>query len=213
MLSQHIRFKTDEGEIKGHVSNVQGRAVKVTPHAQVTTKINSVVTIGKGELTGSEVSRADLILDAFKGSDLVLSSPFVRKIFFPSFPFNTLKWPKLPDTQPKIDFTYRELNTSQRKAVEKCLSNKEEDRHVIIVVSPTFSFSFRISRWVQGPPGTGKTTVIAAAVQSMVAEHTSNTVWVIAHSNVAVKNVAEKLAESGFLDFKLLVSKDFHFDW
>ncbi|KAF9647979.1 hypothetical protein BDM02DRAFT_3097219, partial [Thelephora ganbajun] len=38
-------------------------------------------------------------------------------------------------------------------------------------------------------------------------------VWVIAQSNVAVKNVAEKLAESGFLDFKLLVSKDFHFDW
>ena len=65
----------------------------------------------------------------------------------------------------------------------------------------------------QGPPGTGKTTVIAAAVQSMAREHRSNTVWVIAQSNVAVKNVAEKLADSGFLDFKLLVSKDFHFDW
>jgi len=55
--------------------------------------------------------------------------------------------------------------------------------------------------------------VIAAAVQSKVAEHVSNTVWVIAQSNVAVKNVAEKLVDSGFLDFKLLVSKDFHFDW
>ena len=65
----------------------------------------------------------------------------------------------------------------------------------------------------QGPPGTGKTTVIAAAVQSKVAEHGSNTVWVIAHSNVAVKNIAEKLAECNFLDFKLLVSKDFHYDW
>jgi len=46
----------------------------------------------------------------------------------------------------------------------------------------------------------------------MVKEH-DNTVWVIAQSNVAVKNVAEKLVESGFLDFKLLVSRDFHFDW
>ena len=55
--------------------------------------------------------------------------------------------------------------------------------------------------------------MIAAAVQSKVAEHESNTVWIIAQSNVAVKNVAEKLAESGFLDFKLLVSEDFHFDW
>ena len=62
-----------------------------------------------------------------------------------------------------------------------------------------------------GPPGTGKTTVIAAAVKSMVAVQ-SNTVWVIAQSNV-VKNVAEKLAEPDFLDFKLLVLNDFHFDW
>jgi hypothetical protein len=55
--------------------------------------------------------------------------------------------------------------------------------------------------------------VIAAAVQSKVAEHPSNTVWVVAHSNVAVKNIAEKLVECGFLDFRLLVSKDFHHGW
>jgi len=54
--------------------------------------------------------------------------------------------------------------------------------------------------------------VIAATVWGMVEEHES-TVWVIAQSNVAVKNVAEKLVDSGFLDFKLLVSRDFHFDW
>ena len=55
--------------------------------------------------------------------------------------------------------------------------------------------------------------MIAAVIQNKVAEHPSNTVWVIAQSNVAVKNVAEKLVESGFSDFKLLVSSDFHFDW
>jgi Ni2+-binding GTPase involved in maturation of urease and hydrogenase len=65
----------------------------------------------------------------------------------------------------------------------------------------------------QGPPGTGKTTVIAAVVHSKIAEHSSNTIWIAAQSNVAVKNVAEKLVDSGFLDFKLLVSKDFNFDW
>jgi Cdc6-like AAA superfamily ATPase len=124
-----------------------------------------------------------------------------------------LKWPELPTSQPKINFTYRQLNISQRKAVEKCLSNKEEDRHVVIVVSSTPSFSPLSHDGYQGPPGTGKTTVIAAAVHSKIAEHSSNTVWVIAQSNVAVKNVAEKLVDSGFLDFKLLVSKDFHYDW
>ena len=55
--------------------------------------------------------------------------------------------------------------------------------------------------------------MIAAVVQSKVAEDDTSTVWVIAHSNVAVKNIAEKLADSGFEDFKLLVSKDFHYDW
>ena len=55
--------------------------------------------------------------------------------------------------------------------------------------------------------------MIAAIVQSKITEHPSNTIWIIAQSNVAVKNVAEKLADSGFLDFKLLVSNDFHFDW
>jgi len=97
--------------------------------------------------------------------------------------------------------------------VEKCLSNKEEDRHVVIVVSSAPRSHDPSHDEYQGPPGTGKTTVIAAAVHSKIAEHNSNTVWIAAHSNVAVKNVAEKLVDSGFLDFKILVSRDFHYDW
>jgi hypothetical protein len=38
-------------------------------------------------------------------------------------------------------------------------------------------------------------------------------IWLVAQSNVAVKNIAEKLAANGFMDWKLLVSQDFHFDW
>jgi Cdc6-like AAA superfamily ATPase len=81
-----------------------------------------------------------------------------------------------------------------------------------LYVQPLYFLAFSHEGY-QGPPGTGKTTVITAVVQSKITEHPSNTIWIIAQSNVAVKNVAEKLADSGFLDFKLLVSKDFHFDW
>lgn len=35
----------------------------------------------------------------------------------------------------------------------------------------------------------------------------------MAQSNVAVKNIAEKLMDIGFEDWRLLVSADFHFDW
>jgi hypothetical protein len=39
-----------------------------------------------------------------------------------------------------------------------------------------------------------------------------NTVWIAAQSNVAVKNIAEKLVKVG-VPFRLLVSKEFHFEW
>ncbi|KAF9786615.1 P-loop containing nucleoside triphosphate hydrolase protein [Thelephora terrestris] len=174
--SWHLRFKTDQGKFKGRVKGVSGKSVEVAPKTKFseTAKIEYVVTVGKEGLTIAGTSRASLVLGAFEGAGALLSSPFR---------------PKMPKTQPKINFTYRPLNAPQRKAGEKCLSNEEEDRRVVVV----------------GPPGTGKTTVIAAAVQRKVAERGSNTVWSI--------NVAEKFVDSSFLYFKLLVSQDSHFDW
>ena len=65
-----------------------------------------------------------------------------------------------------------------------------------------------------GPPGTGKTTVVAASVTSMASSFVDESgVWLVAHSNIAVKKIAEKLVDVGFHDFKLLVSFEFHFDW
>jgi len=66
---------------------------------------------------------------------------------------------------------------------------------------------------IQGPPGTGKTSVIAAFVEMAVVGRGQRGVWLVAQSNVAVKNIAEKLVSVGFLNWKLLVSKDFHFGW
>jgi len=65
---------------------------------------------------------------------------------------------------------------------------------------------------VQGPPGTGKTTVIATYVISAI-QAGQRGIWLMAQSNVAVKNIAEKLAKVGVFNFKLLVSRDFHFEW
>lgn len=59
---------------------------------------------------------------------------------------------------------------------------------------------------------TGKTTVIAAYVTSAVSAGVTG-IWLVAQSNIAVKNIAEKLADVGFYNWRLLVSKDFHIGW
>lgn len=139
----------------GRVGEICGRAVVVTTPTQLaaTTKITSVVTIGKENPTRAEASRVSLILDAFKGGDKLLAAPFIRKIFFPGYPLEELKWPDLPTTHPRIISSYQQLNRSQRTAVEKCLSNKEEDRLVVIIVSSFTSLFHHISLKVSGAAG------------------------------------------------------------
>jgi hypothetical protein len=88
--------------------------------------------------------------------------------------------------------------------------------------------------------GTGKTSVIAAMTECLLAadeeaasdpiqkppspdnseaeEEPSDpslgpAVWIVAQSNIAVKNVAEKLVKVGIHQFKLIVSREFHFEW
>lgn len=59
----------------------------------------------------------------------------------------------------------------------------------------------------------GKTTVIAAIIDTLIKQTEGETIWVIAQSNVAVKNIAEKLDSCKFKDFRLLVSGEFINDW
>jgi Rad3-related DNA helicase len=159
-------------------------------------KAPSVSTVGKERLTTAEGLRENIILRALQGSNPILKLPFVQLIWLPS------ESPDVKITQearppfplsPSLSF----LNTSQQIAVRAIISDPASEPLVLI----------------QGPPGTGKTSVIACATQIMASERPPRTVWLIAQSNVAVKNIAEKLAKTDFLDFKLLVSREFHFDW
>jgi regulator of nonsense transcripts 1 len=73
-----------------------------------------------------------------------------------------------------------------------------------------FGGSFQLTSRFEGPPGTGKTTTIAAACT--IWDQLQLPVWVVAHSNVAVKNIAETLSKRR-VKFKLLVSKEFYEEW
>lgn len=47
----------------------------------------------------------------------------------------------------------------------------------------------------------------------MIQQTEGVTIWVTAQSNIAVKNIAEKLYSCDFRDFRLLVSGEFIYEW
>jgi regulator of nonsense transcripts 1 len=134
---------------------------------------------------------------ALQGTIILTQNPFFCSIWAPSL---KISWPPTKEAS-STPFVYNPsgtLNHSQYEAVERILSQEDRDRVLLI----------------QGPPGTGKTTIMAASVDSIVRTgRKDRTVWLVAQSNVAVKNIAEKLDKVDFRDFKLLVAKDFHYDW
>lgn len=200
---QSLEIKVSQGgqqfNISGRTKKVEGRGAKIAPSKVISSSasIIHVKTIGREAPTTAEGLRHRLFADVLKGGVTLLDKDrFVQTIFFPEY---LSPWPSVTASQPRrvvlADRTI--LNDSQAQAVEAIISLEARRRVVLI----------------HGPPGTGKTTVIAAGAHSIVKSDLTATVWLVAHSNVAVKNIAEKLVQSNFLDFKIVVSKEFHFDW
>ncbi|KAI6038718.1 P-loop containing nucleoside triphosphate hydrolase protein [Pisolithus marmoratus] len=197
---QFLQIETCSGvQVKGRAVRVEGREVQISLSGALRgMEIKSVTTVGKPDLTSAEASRENVILAVLENKSNLLSQPFFKAIWLPrsppSWPPTDLANPKIPICCPNF-----KVNPSQEKAIEKILSASHEDRVVLI----------------QGPPGTGKTTVITAAVTSIISSPDAGrrTIWIAAQSNVAVKNVAEKFDKIGFHDFRLLVAQEFRFGW
>lgn len=191
--------------IKGTMAGVSGKVGSVDTNKILSDKSIMVVTsIGRDDPTTAEAHRAATVLRILQGSDKLLDqSPWIKNIWFPLSDGGSLTWPKewmIPVTAPMfkpLSFKALPLNSSQQLAVNSMMSENDEHRIVL----------------VQGPPGTGKTSVIASFIQYSILSHNRGGIWLVAQSNVAVKNIAEKLIKCDFFAWKLLVSKDFHFDW
>ncbi|KAJ7593254.1 P-loop containing nucleoside triphosphate hydrolase protein [Mycena floridula] len=171
--------------VSARSADVKGRAVALKVQGNVgNDKITSIVTIGKEPLTRSEELKAQILMKLLQSH----SKPEGQKAFLDQV-FPSLIWFN-PSSMPK----------------GKALKPQE-----LLVDFPNRPLNG--SQRLAGPPGTGKTTVIAAVVVNLMSVTDGGSIWIAAQSNVAVKNVAEKLAAVEFLDFKIVVSKDFHFDW
>ena len=189
--------------IRGRTQLVEGKTVKLFIAGGIgNTKIQSLQTIGRENPTNAEILRTHCMLEALQQTVNLSTHFFINVMWFPigNDKAKTL-WKDTTSLSGTPSFFFpgdRKLNASQLKAVTMSLSSENSDRVILI----------------HGPPGTGKTTVIAATVTSLMSlSGKDRTLWLVAQSNVAVKNIAEKLASVDFVDFKILVSKDFHFDW
>lgn len=193
-----------ENPLIGNSTNVKGRAATIMLHGNIGVLESAneirVTTVGKQQPTQAEELKRSVIMKVLQNRVSLFDHPLAERIWFPK-PLQPVDIPASPSEAAPISivFPMRQLNPSQTSAVRAILSDTEDDAVVLI----------------HGPPGTGKTTVIAAAVTSLMASnsYSSQTLWLVAHSNVAVKNIAEKLAAADFDDFKLLVSREFKFDW
>ncbi|KAI0671723.1 P-loop containing nucleoside triphosphate hydrolase protein [Trametes maxima] len=150
-------------------------------------EISTITVVGREEATCSEVARDQFFTRLLQGYAVLTGALFVRLLWFPES-----KAQKRRSRKAAAAAEFLELNHSQRVVSSAMIADNE---------------SFVIAH---GPPGTGKTTTIAAALQYWQAQ--KQPVWVIAQSNVGVKNIARSIVKRK-IAFKLLVSKEFHFEW
>jgi len=195
----------------GIMGIVNGRLGNVITDRELEGKVVTKVTsIGRDDPTTAEAQRAATILRILQGSEKLLDeTPWIQNIWFPLDDDGLLTWPKewseqqknppmssIQQPVPASTQQQTQLNLSQQRAVNCMFSSKDDHRITLI----------------QGPPGTGKTSVIAAFVQFALC-YNKGGIWLVAQSNIAVKNIAEKLMSIGFENWRLLVSKDFHLGW
>lgn len=208
MQQAHIHVSARDGigafTLSAQVASSKGNTAGLESDGFLAGKqVTTITLMGRGDPTLAEVKRAQIILMVLQGrisTDGADFNPWIQKIYLD--PGEDFMWPaewSEPAPSPvKLDSSKipRPLNSSQKKAIRCMLDQTDSSRTTII----------------QGPPGTGKTTVIASYVLTAVSAGRSG-IWLIAQSNVAVKNIAEKLADFGLSHWKLLVSNEFYTFW
>jgi regulator of nonsense transcripts 1 len=200
--SNNRRFEGTASETKGKTTTI------LLQKGKGPSNLRSVKVVGLQDATNSERTRDELLYLVLAGQKSLQESPFIQRVWFPHR-FDQTTSTATDSGRPEKVSTSIKLNDSQCNAMRAMVGKSP-----IVVVHGTFDTICYLSRVypfrLEGPPGTGKTTTITAAAQ--VWESRNFSVWIVAHSNVAVKNIAEKLFDKK-VDFKILVSKEFHEEW
>ncbi|KAI0090550.1 P-loop containing nucleoside triphosphate hydrolase protein [Irpex rosettiformis] len=186
-----VEFHTNDGRsIIGQAISAEGKTTKIQlTQGQYRSDIKRVVVHGREELTCSENAREEFVLLILQGDIKLTNQLFINLVWFPSGNSARAERPR----QPPTTAAFMKLNESQKEVAAAMISPS----HPIVIA--------------HGPPGTGKTSTIAAATDYWITQGES--AWIIAQSNVGVKNIARSFVDKGITDFKIIVSKEFYVEW
>ena len=181
---------------RGRAIATDGRKTRValqTPfhyHGQ----FKAIYTLGIRDPDLGESTRTDFLLGLLRG-DKSIDDPrygLLQKFFFPE-PRHHHTPSSVPSSiDHPLTILPARVNESQKAVVEAIVCSSEP---------------FLV---VQGPPGTGKTSSISVATQNIISQRSF--VYIIAHSNMGVRTVADRLLKDK-VRFKLIVSADFYEGW
>jgi hypothetical protein len=173
-------------------------------------EVIAITVFGKDEPNLAEKLKSQIILDALRGRNALLSNLHIEEEVRPEYAQSRdiakVIWQGTPlgfldnTLHPGLEYFSYGMNEGQKEALRVMLG----------FVSGDSSSKVQLPV-VVGPPGSGKTTVISAFARAMA--HFNQPVWLVSQSNVAVKNIAERLMRDDFMGWRLLISRDFVEGW
>ncbi|KAI0782959.1 hypothetical protein C8Q75DRAFT_489128 [Abortiporus biennis] len=152
-------------------------------------KVQKIQVRGREEPSPFVVAQAKFIMSLLCKEITLTDRPFIDMLWLSSEPPRS--YGSAPIQYALEHPTFDSLNESQCRVAAAMISDSLVITH--------------------GPPGTGKTATIAASVKYW--QTRGAPVWVIAKSNVAVKNIARSLLNIDVQQFKMIVSREFFTGW
>ncbi|KAM5545226.1 hypothetical protein V8D89_001337 [Ganoderma adspersum] len=220
--------------ITGHAVHAEGKrtGVVVSGGNGFRGEIERIRTVGREEPTLAERARDEFILLLLRGElPSLVQSPFVRALWFPEAAAAAAgRGRALAGREGGDDgdedggygwtASYADLNAAQKEVVRAMWADGEP----LVVVHGASLARLSLAHTIRplpppparpdsstaGPPGTGKTRTIAVALEEW--GRSGEPAWVVAQSNVGVKNIARTLIKHD-VNFKLIVSKEFYVEW